>query len=91
MVYLVSYDLKGNEHPEAYSKVRAAIEQGATSVQHPLKSQWLVETSQPLTWWYACLRKEMDANDFLLITTITRGEYTGWLPKTVWPWLEARI
>lgn len=90
MVLLISYDLVGQERPSAYEAVKDVIEGEADSFRRPLYSQWLVETTRSATWWRERVKTAIDAGDKIFICQVT-DEYAGWLPKSIWAWLEKRI
>lgn len=90
MVLLISYDLNGQERPNAYTAVKKKIEEAATSFKKPLYSQWLVETTAAPQQWYEHLKPVIDQNDKLLIVQM-KQPYFGWLTKDVWEWLSSRV
>jgi CRISPR-associated endonuclease Cas2 len=91
MVLLISYDLDHNKRPQNYERVRQLITQHAISVQKPLYSQWLVETDETPDAWTTRLRAVVaDADEFLLVVQVRRP-YQGWLPSSIWDWLNERV
>jgi hypothetical protein len=90
MVLLISYDLNGHERPAAYQSVKKVIEDNALGVKKPLYSQWLVETNDSCSTWRERIRAVADNDDKILIVRVTH-DYSGWLAKDIWPWLQSRI
>jgi hypothetical protein len=90
MVLLISYDLNRPERPRNYEAIRRLIEANAVSWQKPLYSQWLVETTEGTDAWSTRLRGVLDENDYLLVVQVRRP-YQGWLPRSIWDWLNARM
>ena len=90
VVHLISYDLNGHERPSAYQSVKTYIEQHAVSYRRPLYSQWLVETADGPQAWVNGLKTVLDADDYLFVVEVRRP-YQGWLPETVWTWLNERV
>jgi hypothetical protein len=37
------------------------------------------------------LRKKLDSNDRIIVTKLVAGNHQGWLDKTVWDWIDARL
>ncbi len=90
MVLLISYDLNGHERPDAYQRVKAAIEQYATAELRILYSQWLVETNySPVAWWNM-LEALIDSNDRVFIVQVPNRASYGYLDPGTWEWLERR-
>jgi len=89
-VLLISYDLNRDERPASYEAVRQMIERHATAWSKPLYSQWFVETSDSPDTWDARMKTVTDENDRWFICEVTRNRQ-GWLAKTVWEWLNARV
>jgi hypothetical protein len=92
MVLLISYDLNGHERPSSYTKVKNYIEKYAQAFTRPLYSQWFIETkSTPQQWTEALISNGLiDKNDRLFICSV-HTDYWGWLSKSDWDWLKARI
>lgn len=88
-VLLISYDLNRGERPSSYTAVRQIIEQHATSAVKPLYSQWFVETSETPQTWSDRIGTVADSDDSWFVCHVKRP-YQGWLPKSVWEWLDAR-
>lgn len=91
MVLLISYDLDHNQRPQNYERVRQLIEQHALSFQKPLYSQWLVETDESPDAWLTRLRAVVaDVDEYVLVVQVRRP-YQGWLPRSIWDWLNERV
>lgn len=90
MVLLISYDLNRHERPASYAAVQAVIEQAALATIRPLYSQWFVHTHDSPETWSNRLLRVMDADDSLFVVQVRRP-YQGWLRRSVWDWLDARI
>ena len=50
---------------------------------------WLIYTAQPPRIWYDRLRPMLGNRDHLLIVTVELDERAGWLPKSVWEWINS--
>jgi hypothetical protein len=90
MVLLISYDLNGHERPDAYDDVKKVITTNAIAYLKPLYSQWFVETSEGPGTWVERLTKVIDSDDQLFVVKVTKP-YQGWLTKSEWEWLDARV
>jgi hypothetical protein len=89
MVLLISYDLNRHERPSAYAAVLNMINRHASAVR-PLYSQWFVETNDGPNTWHERMKQVTDANDNWFICQVTKA-HQGWLDKSVWAWLNARL
>ena len=89
MVLLISYDLNGRERPASYTAVREMIERHAISSIKPLYSQWFVQTNDSPETWSARMQNVADATDSWFVCPVRRP-YQGWLPRSVWEWVEER-
>lgn len=86
MIYSINYDL--NKPGQDYAKLHEAIKDLGAS-WHYLDSTWLVDTNLNADQIWNRLSQHVDKNDFILIIGVTR-DYTGWLPKDAWEWLNSR-
>jgi len=90
MVLLISYDLNKHERPEAYAVVKKVIEDNAIDTKRPLYSQWFVETDDSCATWRDRIRNVCDDDDNVLVVKVTKS-YAGYISKSIWTWLEARL
>jgi hypothetical protein len=89
-VYLVSYDLDQHAPSERYTRVEKLM-RSAISCKKVLFSQWFIETNRSADWWSDAMKRTVDPKtDHWLISRVT-GDRQGWLPASVWAWLDARI
>lgn len=89
MVYLITYDLNKTKD---YEKLFAAIKAlGDWDKDPTLTSVWFVSTTLSARTISDRLRAYMDSDDTLFITRLRLDEYSGWLKKTLWPWISARL
>ncbi len=49
---------------------------------------WIVWTTSPPEKWYARLKSALHEDDTFLISEINLENRSGWLPKTVWNWIN---
>lgn len=89
MVVLVTYDLKtpGKNYDDLYYCLKNNI---STDFIHPLESVWLFNTEKSASAVSSVVKAEMDDNDSLLVTQVTKN-HAGWLPKSDWDWISARV
>ncbi len=90
MVLLISYDLNGNERPEAYEAVKKVIVSNADDYIKPLYSQWFVSTDDSVGAWVDWLKEVTDSNDRLFVLKVQRP-YQGLLTDTQWAWLKEHV
>jgi hypothetical protein len=90
MILLISYDLNGNERPEAYEAVKKVIIDNSISHIKPLYSQWFVETDDGPDTWVDRLKEVTDQSDRLFVLQVKRP-YQGLLTEKQWEWLGAHI
>ncbi len=86
MIYAVNYDLKkpGQNYNDLYTAIK-----GCGDWWHHLGSTWLLDTNLDASGIWKKIEPHVDKNDSFLIIGVTR-DYTGWLPKDAWEWLDAR-
>ena len=84
-IYAICYDLKTPGRD--YGQLHEAIKALGDGWWHYLDSTWLVRTSMSANQIWEHLRPTIDANDYLLVIGVTR-EFSGWLPKGAWDWLN---
>jgi len=84
MVYLITYDLiKDGQH---YEGLHLAIK-NLGSWWHYLDSTWIVQTNYNSEQIERILTAKIDLNDRLLIVRLLK-DYTGYLPREAWDWLN---
>ncbi len=86
-VFNVSYDL--NKAGQNYEGLIKEIK-NSHSWAHPLKSTWLVATTETATALSQRLRNKMDQNDHILVIRVT-NDYQGWLSSEHWDWMKKYI
>lgn len=89
MLLLISYDLDASARPGGYEKLKQAIETKAIAFEHPLYSQWLVETNDDVDAWTSHLTPFLTQEDRLLVVRVL-GRSNGYLPPGLWTWINAR-
>lgn len=87
MVYLITYDLRkpGQNYDDLYTAIKSVGEW-----IHPLESTWLVNSQLDAKQIHEFICQYIDRNDNVLVIRVTR-DYWGWLPKSCWEWLDARL
>lgn len=86
-VYCVSYDL--NKQGQNYNALYDELKK--TDCLHILGSTWLVSSNESANQLSSRLQKVMDTNDRLFVSRVNQWQYDGWLPKTFWEWVDARV
>ncbi len=93
MVYLVTWDL--NKEKPNYSQARADFIAHLNKFEHVkdsgLDSVWFISTTWSAEEASTYLRQKLDGNDRLVVTKLVAGQYAGWLSKTTWDWIGARL
>lgn len=86
-VYVVSYDLNtpGQNYDNLYKELK-----NSSSWWHFLDSTWLIKTTETSSQLNNRIRKNLDDNDLLMIIRVTK-DYSGWLPKDAWKWMDENI
>lgn len=85
MLYIISYDLKLPSRD--YTAVYEAIK-GLGPWCHYLESTWMVQSNLTTQEVASKVKANMDNNDYLFVTEITRKTRNGWLPSDAWKWLN---
>lgn len=49
---------------------------------------WLVWTSKDPNIWYRRLKPFLATGDHLLVVEVNLAERAGWLPRSVWDWIN---
>jgi hypothetical protein len=92
-VYLVTWNL--NKERTNYSAARAAFLERVGRYDNTndpaLESVRFISTSSTASDVSADLRQALDSNDRVIVTRLRAGEKAGWLAKTVWEWINARL
>jgi hypothetical protein len=87
-IFCVSYDLL--RPGKDYLALIREIESTAGGWAKPLKSLYLVRTSETATELYSRLRSKMDANDLILIIHVRRP-FFGFLDRDVIAWIDNNV
>lgn len=92
-VYMVTWNL--NNEQANYDPARSAF------LQHLARYQMIQDPGLHTVRWIstsftagqicADLQTTLDATDRLFVTQVTAGTHQGWLSKTVWDWINARL
>jgi len=92
-VYIVTWNL--NKEKSNYSAARTAfiqqLETYPNKADSGLESVRFIETHQTASQIQDFLKQKLDSNDRLFVTKLVTGNYSGWLNKDVWEWINARI
>jgi len=92
-VYLVTWNL--NKERANYDRARkdfiAHLETMENAKDAGLESVRWVSTSRTSSALKDFLRQKLDDNDRLFVTKLNKQEHSGWLTKTVWTWINARL
>lgn len=86
-IYSVSFDLEklGQGCESLLSEVRKCADWC-----RPFASQCLVATSETAQQLTERLRKTLGADDGLLVIGV-QGDYSGWLAKDIWFWMNKHL
>lgn len=92
-IYLVTWDLNKEKPHYAQARVQflSALDEYESTKDQGLDSVRFVSTSWTAYQVGEHLRKALDDNDRLVVTLVSRGTHHGWLTKTVWDWINARL
>ncbi|EBA11725.1 hypothetical protein [Roseobacter sp. CCS2] len=92
-VYLVAWNI--NKEGTKYNTARAAlikqIETYTNTHDPGLESVRFVSTTSSASAVSDKLRKVLDDDDRIFVTKLVAGGHAGWLQKSVWSWINARI
>lgn len=92
-VYVVTWDL--NREKPNYAQARASFIQHLERMENTrdtgLDSVRWVSTTSTADDVSAYLRQKMDDNDRLFVSKVNSGQHQGWLGKSVWDWINARL
>ena len=92
-VYLVTWNL--NKEGAAYSQARDAFLRQLGTYENTkddaLETVRFVSTSSTASTVSDHLRQKLDDNDRLFVTKLDRGNHQGWLSKSTWEWINARL
>lgn len=86
-VYSITYDLNapGKDYKDLYEVIKSL---GAWA--HYLESTWFVDSSYSASEIRDKLKEVIDKNDSLFVAKVTT-DYSGWMHKEFWPWLEEHL
>ena len=92
-VYLVTWDL--NKEGAGYSQARRNLVTALSRYDHikdqGLDSVWFLSTSWSAERVSNDLTQHIDTNDSLIVTKMVSGTHQGWLAKSTWDWINARL
>lgn len=92
-VYVVTWNL--NRERSNYNAAREAfikhLERYDNIGDPGLESTRFISTSNSADQLSADLRTKMDDNDKIIVSAMRRGEHQGWLAKSAWDWINARL
>ena len=85
MMYIVSYTLRPKRDA---TKVLQALQE-SPRWWHYLDDTWIISTRETAPQLYERLRTSFSALDSILIAPVDPyKDYSGWLPKEAWNWIE---
>jgi hypothetical protein len=92
-VYVVTWDLNKEKpnYAEARKQFIAHLERYDNTKDPGLDSVRFVSTNLSASELSEDLRKKLDNNDQIIVTKLVSGNYAGWLNKSVWDWINARL
>ncbi|EUB72773.1 MULTISPECIES: hypothetical protein [unclassified Pseudomonas] len=92
-VFMVTWNL--NKERGNYAQARQAFIQHLDRYQNVsdpgLESVRWLNSAATATQVSDDLRLKLDVNDRIFVTKINEGEHQGWLSKSVWEWINARL
>jgi hypothetical protein len=88
IAHLERYD---NTKDPGLDSVRFVSERYDNTKDPGLDSVRFVSTNLSASELSEDLRKKLDNNDQIIVTKLVSGNYAGWLNKSVWDWINARL
>ncbi len=92
-VFLVTWNL--NKEGSAYNVARQRLIDKLNEYPNVhdsrLDTVWFVESGSAASAVSADIRTKLDDNDRLFVTQLHKGYHAGWISKTVWNWINARL
>lgn len=92
-VYLVTWDL--NKEKSNYARAREEflkhLDRHENTKDPGLDSVRFISTSWTANQISDDLRTKLDDNDKIIVTKMVNGTHQGWLSKSVWDWINARL
>jgi hypothetical protein len=92
-VYLVTWDL--NREKPNYAQARQNLITHLSRYQHikdpGLDSVWFLSSDASAHQIEADVRTKLDTDDRLMVTKLVSGDHQGWLDKSIWDWINARL
>lgn len=92
-VFVVTWNL--NKERAGYDQARrefiAHLERFDNVKDSGLESVRWISTANTASEVSSFLQQKLDANDRLFVSKLNRGENAGWLSKTTWEWIKARL
>ncbi|ELO1772489.1 hypothetical protein QXB69_000521 [Vibrio fluvialis] len=84
-IYSISYDLNapGKKYEELYDAIKSF-----NGWAHILDSTWLVYSNLTAQQIFEHLQPHIDRNDSIFISQVNRNQYSGWLSKEHWSWIN---
>lgn len=92
-VHLVTWDLNREKPNYSFARDRFLAQlQRHTHIKDPgLDSGAFVSSTLGAVALSSDLQTVLDTNDRIVVATISRGNYWGWLDKETWDWIGARL
>ena len=86
-VYNVSFQLRvsAKRYEGLYREIKM------TACLRILDSTWLISTKESVLQLFDRLSKEIESDDSLFISKVSRFEYEGRLGEHCWDWLRERV
>lgn len=92
-VYVVTWNL--NQERSNYANARqdfiAHLDRYQSIKDSGLESVRWVSTNWTAQEVSKDLQLKLDKNDRIFVSKLNKGEHAGWLSKTVWEWIDARL
>lgn len=92
--YSITYDLRlpGRKYNELYDAIKDIA--GLGNWIHPMESFWIVSLSDYSIYnadsIYKALRRYIDDNDSIMVCKMEISDRQGWMPKSLWDWLNEK-
>jgi hypothetical protein len=92
-VYVVTWDLNREKpnYSDARKKFIEHLEKYENTKDAGLDSVRFISTTSSADQVSTYLRQRQDNNDKLIVTKLNSGQHQGWLNKSVWDWINARL
>lgn len=91
-VFVVTWNLnRENNYAAARAEFVKRIERYPNIADPGLESVRWIDSASSATAIAEDLRAKLDKNDRLFVSKLASGSHQGWLGKSTWDWIDARL